>query len=178
MEGLIRISDILLCDVFVRGKRNTYGVDEVILNRNGNVSGLVVSNKGILQVKHYASAKSIERLTKEQIYLKGMERYTPKQRSAQYASGKLLKKRVRASDGEVLGVLSDVYISGEKLRVMAVEIAVSLFEDLFLGRTLIPGNIIVDDVDSVVISDLQMENSLHNTKGIINAIDDGFKEKQ
>ena len=74
-----------------------------------------------------------------------------------------------------MGILSDFYIHAEKMQVMAVEVARSLFEDLFTGRILIPGNIIADKADSIKITEIQLENKLHNTKGIINAIDDGLK---
>lgn len=175
MENLIRISDILLFDARTRDNKKQFNIADIILSHTGYVSGLIISGKGILALKHYVPSSEIDKIRKTDIVIKKYCAFKPKRiKNLKYASKNLLKKQVVAEKGELMGIVSDFYIHTEKLQVMAVEVARSLFEDLFTGRILIPGNIIADDANSIKITEIQLENKLHNTKGIMNVIDDGF----
>ncbi len=175
MENLVRISDILIFDAKTRDKKTEYNISDVILSHNGNITGMIVSGKGLLGIKRYVKAESIECLKKDCVLIKKTEKLQPKRiKNLNYASTALLRKKVVSEDNMFMGMLSDLYIHTDKMQVMAVEVARSFFEDLFTGRTLIPGNIIAYMADCIVISEMQIENSLHNTKGILNAIDGGL----
>ena len=176
VENLIRVSDMLVFDAKTKDNKKNFNIADIILSHNGYVSGIVVSGKGILAIKHYVPSADIERINREDITIKKYCRFKPKLiKNLKYASKNLLRKKVIAENGTFMGILSDFYIHAEKMQVMAGVVARSLFEDLFRGRILIPGNIIADKADAIKITEIQLENRLHNTKGIINAIDDGLK---
>ena len=175
MENLIRVSDILVFDAKTKDEKKDFNIADVILSHKGYVSGIVISGKGLFGIKRYASVENIEKIEKDSIIINGYCKFKPEfVKNLQYSSTKLLKKKVVSEDGVFMGILSDFYNHSEKKRVMAVEVARSFFEDLFTGRTLIPGNIIADESDAIIITEIQLENKLHNTKGIITAIDDGI----
>lgn len=175
MENLIRISDILVFDAKTRDNKRSFNIADIILSHNGYVSGIVISGKGLLALKRYVPSADIDKISRNGIVIKKYCAFKPDRiKNLQYASKSLLKKQVLTENGIFMGIVSDFYIHTEKMQVMAVEVARSLFEDLFTGRILIPGNIIADDAESIRITEIQLENKLHNTKGIINAIDDGL----
>ncbi len=174
-RNLLRTSDLLLSDVILRGTSKHFEIQNIVLNRNGNVTGLIVSSTGIISIGKFVSLKNIDKLGKKQTVIKNIEKLAPKRiRPLNYCVDKLLNRPILSQDEEFMGVLSDIYIHSEKMRVMAVELGRSFFEDLFTGRVIIPGNFIDCTENGIIISDLQLENSLHNTKGIINAIDEGI----
>lgn len=180
MDGnLLRTSDLLLIDAVSRRTKRYFDVLDIVLNRHGNVCGIIVCGKGIMSLKKYVSAKNIDKISRKQILIKDTEKFIPKKiKEIDYCTEKLLGKPILSQDGAYLGTLSDIYVNTEKMRVMAVELGRSFFEDLFTGRVLIPGNIIDCTKAGIIISELQIENSLHNTKGIINAIDEGLKNEK
>lgn len=177
MDGnLLRVSDLLLLDTVSRGAKKHYEVLDVVFTKYGNISGIVICRLGILSLKKYVSTKNIDKISKTQIIIKNEEKFIPKKlKNLNYASSRLIGRPMLSQNGDFIGILSDIYVNTEKMRVMAVELGRSFFEDLFTGRVIIPGNIIDSTQNGIIISELQLENSLHNTKGIINAIDDGFK---
>lgn len=176
MENLIRISDILVSDAITRKEHKAFNIVDVILNRNGKLTSLVISGKGLLGLKHVAKDNEIDEITHKNIIIKSYSNYKRNyMKKMNYSFKGLVNKSLVSENREYLGRLSDFYINIEKMQVVAVEVSRSLFEDLFTGRTIIPGNIIADEENSIIITDLQIENSIHNTKGIINAIDDGIK---
>ncbi len=175
MERLVRGSDILVFDAIMRGNKAEFNIIDIILSHTGILSGAIISSKGIIGAKYYVKAKDIEKLTSENIIIKG---YSPLKlnnvKDINFATKNLKNKKVISSDGLYMGILSDFYIHMDKMQVMAVEVARSFFEDLFTGRLIIPGNIISTDNNSIIIRRIQLENKLHNTKGIINAIDESI----
>lgn len=179
MENLIRTSDLLVFDAQTRGGKKSFNITDIILSHNGLMTGIIISGKGLFGLKHYVPAKSVHKIQKEKVIIKGYGKFNPKRiKDLKYASKNLMKKKVISEDNSFLGMLSDFYIHSEKMQVMAVEVASSFFEDLFTGRILIPGNIIADESNAIRITEIQLENKLHNTKGIMNAIDDGLNRQQ
>lgn len=176
MDGnLLRISDLLLSDVILHNTNKHFEIKNVILSRNGNITGLVVSGTGIISLKKYVSSKNIDKIGKKQTVIKNIEKLDPKKiRLLNYGTDKLLNRPMLLQNEGFIGILSDIYINSEKMKVMAVELGRSFFEDLFTGRVIIPGNVIDCTENGIIISNLQLENSLHNTKGIINAINEGL----
>lgn len=180
MDGnLLRTSDLLLIDAVLRRTKKCFDILDIVLSKHGNISGMIVCGKGIMSLKKYVSAKNIDKISKKQIVIKDTEKFIPKKiKEIDYRTEKLLGKPILSQDGVYMGVLSDIYVNTEKMRVMAVELGRSFFEDLFTGRVLIPGNIIDCTQKGIIISELQIENSLHNTKGIINAINEGLNNEK
>lgn len=179
MENLVRGSDILVFDAVLRGNKLEFNIVDIILSSKGNVSGLIISKKGLLGVKYYVQSKEIDKISAENVIVKSFcQTKQHKIKDMNYSVKNLLNKRVVSSDGTFMGILSDFYIHMDKMQVMAVEVARSFFEDLFTGRLIIPGNVIVREHDSIRISEIQLENKLHNTKGIINVIDEGINGKE
>lgn len=177
MDGnLLRASDLLLVDTVLRGTKKHYEILDIVFSKYGNVSGMIVCGTGILSLKKYVSAKNIDKISKKEIVIKSVERFVPKKiKNLTYSSSRLMGKPMISQNEDFIGILSDIYVNTEKMRVMAVELGRSFFEDLFTGRVIIPGNTIECTQKGIIISEPQIENSLHNTKGIINAIDDGLK---
>ena len=176
MEGeLLRVSDIMLSTAMEKGSKRLFDVYDVILTRHGSIDGLILSGRGVLSVKRYSNSKSVASLGAGEVILNSTQRFTPRligERSVPLE--RIMGKRVITEENEFLGNLSDVYINAQSFKVMAVEVARSLFEDLFTGRLIIPGNII-ECTGDVLISKLQIEHSIHNTKGIINVIDETIR---
>lgn len=177
MDGnLLRVSDLLLVDAVSRGTKKHYEILDIVFSKYGNVSGMIICRSGILSLKKYVSAKNIDKIGRTGIVIKNDEKFIPKKtENLNYSSSRLMGKPMLSQNGDFMGILSDIYVNTEKMRIMAVELGRSFFEDLFTGRVIIPGNIIDRTQKGIIISELQIENSLHNTKGIINAIDDGLK---
>ncbi|MBE5818824.1 MAG: hypothetical protein E7312_07205 [Clostridiales bacterium] len=176
MDGeLIRVSDIIMFGACEKDSKRVFDVYDVILTRQGSVEGLILSGRGVLAIKRYANSRSILSINAGNVTVSATTRFKPKLiRNKSVPLERIMGKRVITEDNEFLGNLSDVYINTETLKVMAVEVARSLFEDLFTGRLIIPGSII-ECTGDVLISELQIEHSMHNTKGIINAIDETIR---
>ncbi len=173
MDNLIRLSDIINCEAKERATVKRYDCEDVFLTHYGSISGMTVSGQGILGFKRYVPSQSFERISRNLILVKKVNKLRKKKEKSKsvFSFRELKGKNVITEAGEYTGRLSDMYYNIEKGKVVAVEVARSLFEDFFTGRMLIPGSIVSFDRSSVIVSTVQLENSLHNTKGIINVID-------
>ena len=176
MDGeLLRVSDIMLFSAFERGLKQALDVYDVILTRHGTIDGIILSGRGVLAIKRYADQDSILSISASGVTVSQTRRFTPKLIGERVVRlERIMGKRVITEDNKFLGNLSDIYINTETLKVMAVEVASSFFEDLFTGRLIIPGSII-ECTGDVLISELQIEHSMHNAKGIINVIDETIR---
>ena len=176
MDGeLLRVSDIMLFNASEKGTKRFFDVYDVILTRHGTIDGIILSGRGVLAIKRYADSKSISSIREGSVVVNATKRFTPKLINDKAVPlERIMGKRVITEDNEFLGNLSDIYINTETLKVMAVEVASSFFEDLFTGRLIIPGSII-ECTGDVLISKLQIEHSMHNAKGIINVIDETIR---
>ncbi len=174
-NNLVRLSDVLMAEVHSDNGGKNYNVSDVFLSKNGFLKGVILTGMGMLAVKYYADRKDIKQFAQNTLRIDCAVRIGKKEiKNATSSFKNLINKQVLYENGGYIGTLSDIYINTEKLKVMAVEVARSFFEDLFTGRIIIPGHIITDGTHGIKISEIQLENSLHNTKGIINVIDDGL----
>ncbi len=178
MSNLIKLSALKSIPLYVADNTKCHNIYEIIFEPTGVLSGFVICRDGIISQKKYVHSKALNKISEQGIWVKSAERLNPKKSAhMQYSSSILIGMAVKSSNGELMGTLSDIYMNTEKLQTMAVEISRSFFEDLFGGRLIIPGKIISMDSYGIIISQNQMENSLHNTKGIINAIDEGLSRE-
>ena len=70
VENLIRVSDMLVFDAKTKDNKKNFNIADIILSHNGYVSGIVVSGKGILAIKHYVPSADIVRLNREDMTIK------------------------------------------------------------------------------------------------------------
>ena len=176
---LVGAAELLTFDAVFAEEKKRYKIEELYINRSGELYGLRVAGDGLFGKSGFVCRENIGGFAGNTVLITGVQKGRQRAfRRLRFGFCDLYRTAITVEDGSELGTLSDFYIGTEDLCVRAVEISRSFFEDLLGGRFIVPGNIEITAKGNAVVSRIQLEYQMHNAKGIVNVINNGIRKRQ